>query len=114
MTMRSPKSWVSSFKKVFSSLLKSVANFEEGGCLVPSKEGSNPVLAGLADIDLAPFSSSVGGNVPEPKKAEKDTAAVFDESVNGKITCKFRRMLPGTHFFCIIAHNSCILDRQTW
>jgi hypothetical protein len=85
------KSWASSFKKIFGYLLKSIGNFEEGGIIEAiDKESSSLVLAGLADIDLSPFSKSVSNNHSERKIEGKNTATVvFDESVNGKITCKF-------------------------
>ncbi|KAG7352741.1 ubiquitin carboxyl-terminal hydrolase [Nitzschia inconspicua] len=90
------KSWATSFRKNFSSILKSVGSFDEGGCLDKLKDHANPILVGVADIDLTPFS----GVDPayrlheERHMGQLSDICSLDETVNGKISCTHGNHIP--------------------
>jgi hypothetical protein len=112
------KSWASSFKKIFGSLLKSVINFEEGGSVEACCDDSpSLVLAGLADIDLSPFAISIWDNHRDRRIKGKNTASVvFDENVNGKITCKLASRARSDNDFTLnrLAHTYAFRGRRAW
>lgn len=83
------KSWATGFKKAFGSILKSIESFGEGDVADASKNNAQPVLSGLADICGAPLSRVSCSDASQVVKEGDVSGFAIDDTVNGKITCKF-------------------------
>lgn len=84
-----PKTWVTSFKRVFLEVMKPLMTFDEGGLLDSSNDGRKAINAGIDEVNLSRLLGipSKSGSA-DTKQGKHCVENILDPKVGSKITCK--------------------------
>ncbi|KAL3916643.1 MAG: hypothetical protein SGILL_005083 [Bacillariaceae sp.] len=89
-----PKTWVTSFKRVFLEVMKPLMTFDEGGLLDSSNDGRKAINAGIDEVNL---SRLLGIPSKSGSADTKQGKHCVENILDPKLTCRSVRNTLGSH-----------------